>query len=186
VFYGSVAGLLAGSALKVAGCYLGKVKFYRDLFHAAFTVLTVFAGVRLLSAQSNDRNPLQLSPHHATISVADMEKETAWFERVLGFHREDEPIPAPQSATIQLRHMTIPGYRIDLFWQKGSVRRRQVSGGMEQGWFHVVFKTPAIDADFKRLMDAGTDVTANRNAQSAITRLVFHDPEGNELEIVPQ
>jgi hypothetical protein len=29
-------------------------------------------------------------------------------------------------------------------------------------------------------------VKADRNAQSAITRLVLYDPEGNEIEIVPQ
>jgi hypothetical protein len=42
----------------------------------------------------------------------------------------------------------------------------------------VVFKTPAIDADYQRLTAFGTDVKADRDAKNALARLAFHDPEG--------
>jgi catechol 2,3-dioxygenase-like lactoylglutathione lyase family enzyme len=136
-----------------------------------------------LSAQTAETNPLQLFPHHATASVADLEKESAWYQRVLGFHEIARMHPGPD---FEVLHMGIPGYRIDLVRQKGSIRQHDATGYFAQGWLHVVFKTPVIDADYKRLVDLGTDVKADRDAQSAISRLVLHDPEGNELEIVPQ
>jgi catechol 2,3-dioxygenase-like lactoylglutathione lyase family enzyme len=130
---------------------------------------------------TGDANPLQLSPHHATTSVADIEKEAKWYEQILGFHEAQRFKNGTDS---ELRQMVIPGYRIDLVWQRGSVRPAGPSGNLKQGWFHVVFRTPVIDADYKRLVDMGTDVKAFRDDKSAITRLTFHDPEGNELEIV--
>jgi len=36
-------------------------------------------------AQESAASSLQLTPDHATVSVADREKEVAWHERVLGF-----------------------------------------------------------------------------------------------------
>ena len=136
-----------------------------------------------LLAQDTENNPLGLLPNHATASVADLEKEGEWYRRVLGFHEIRRMQGGPDFKVV---HLGIPGYRIDLVWQKGSSRAHGPQGPFLQGWLHVVFETPAIDAAYKRLVDLGTDVKADRNAQAAITRLVFHDPEGNELEIVPR
>jgi len=133
------------------------------------------------AAQNAEPNPLHLAPDHATASVADLDKECAWYERVLGFQEQSRG----GQADFQVRHLGIPGYRIDLVWQKGSARPQGGAGALTQGWFHVVFKTDAMALAFSRLMTLGTDVTANRDAQGALTRLILHDPEGNELEIVP-
>ena len=151
----------------------------------AAAVLTLSAAIAWgpLPAQTTDSNPLQLLPNHATASVADLEKESEWYRRVLGFHEIRRVRGNPDFEVLQ---MGIPGYRIDLVWQKGSSRAHQARGSFQQGWLHVVFETPVIDAAFERLRDLGTDVKADRNAQAMITRLVFHDPEGNELEIVPR
>jgi|GEM_PF-1880836 len=129
---------------------------------------------------SVDPNPLRLAPDHATASVANLDSECAWYERVLGF----QELSRGGQADFQVRHLGIPGYRIDLVWQKGSSRQRLLSGALVQGWFHVVFKTDALDAAYQRLMTLGTDATANRSDQGALARLIVHDPEGNELEIV--
>jgi hypothetical protein len=87
-------------------------------------------------------------------------------------------------ADFQMYQMTTPGYRIDLVQQKGASRLRAPQPILVQGWLHVVFKTPDIDAAYKYLIDQKTDVKAIRDEHSVITRLVLHDPEGNELEIV--
>jgi catechol 2,3-dioxygenase-like lactoylglutathione lyase family enzyme len=152
----------------------------------AMILAALISGGHLLAqtaAPTGDANPLQLSPHHATASVADIEKEAKWYEQVLGFQEAQRFKNGTDS---ELRQMVIPGYRIDLLWQRGSSRPDSGSGSLKQGWFHVVFRTPIVDADFKRLVDVGTDVKAFRDDKSAITRLTFHDPEGNELEILPQ
>ena len=43
------------------------------------------------AAQSNKVKPLHLSTNHFTASVADLERETEWYERVLGFRRSKSP-----------------------------------------------------------------------------------------------
>ena len=146
------------------------------------TVLMVVLTTGELSiAQSSQSNPLKLSPHHATASVADLAKEAAWYERVLGFQRSKL---LGDNADFQMYQMTMQGYRIDLVQQKGSSRQHKAQAAFAQGWLHVVFKTPDIDAAYKSLVAQATDVKAFRNEHSAITRVTFHDPEGNELEIV--
>ncbi len=125
-------------------------------------------------------NPLQLTPDHATASVADLDKESRWYERVLGL-RVVNRLRNP--AGFDVLQMAIPGYRIDLVSAKGSVRRSQGPGALNQGWLHVVLRTPAIDAAYAHLMSEGVEVKVLRDAKSSITRLTFHDPEGNELEI---
>jgi para-nitrobenzyl esterase len=135
-----------------------------------------------LAAGELGTNPLQLSPDHATASVADLEKESQWYQRVMGFA---EVKRFRQADEFEVRNLSLGSYRIDLVWQRGSSRPHDVDGYFKQGWMHVVFRTPDVDADYKRLVDLGTDVKANRTPQSAIARLTFHDPEGNELEIVP-
>jgi len=42
-------------------------------------------------------NPLNLTPHHATISVADLDKESQWYATVLGFEKS-KPRLSPKSA----------------------------------------------------------------------------------------
>jgi catechol 2,3-dioxygenase-like lactoylglutathione lyase family enzyme len=128
-------------------------------------------------------NPLQLAPYHATASVADLDRETDWYQRVLGFKLARR---IAVSDGFEVRQLAIPGYGIDLAWQKGSSRQHQTTGYFSQGWMHIVFKTPAVEAAYKHLQDLGTDVHAERNPQGVISRLVVHDPEGNEIEIFAQ
>lgn len=136
-----------------------------------------------VSAAGTASNPLRLAPDHATASVADLDKESQWYQHVLGFVETKRFRSADD---FEVRNLSLGDYRIDLVWKKGSSRPGEVDGYFKQGWMHVVFRTPSIDADYQRLVELGTDVKADRTPQSTIARLVFHDPEGNELEIVPQ
>jgi catechol 2,3-dioxygenase-like lactoylglutathione lyase family enzyme len=127
-------------------------------------------------------NPLQLSPGHATLTVADLDKEQDWYVRVLGF------TPAERTKigdTAVVCHMSIPGYRIDAAWNKGSVRHAVLKRDLEQGWVHVVFKAADIDAVYARLMAEKADLAGvDRDQDGKITQLFVNDPEGNELEFV--
>jgi catechol 2,3-dioxygenase-like lactoylglutathione lyase family enzyme len=158
------------------------VNKWGSLHVVAAALLLAAAMPRLVhSAQPTDANPLQLSPDHATLSVADLDKEAEWLQRVLGFR---ETNTFKNGADFAVRQMAIPGYRIDLVWQRGSSRQHLAKGRFEQGWLHVVFRTPDIDASYQRLLAAGTDVMTTKNESRQVSRLTFHDPEGNELEIV--
>ena len=123
---------------------------------------------------------MELRPDHVTASVANLDKEESWYERVFGFR---ENVRHKRGPDFEVRHLSLGAYHIDFAWQKGSVRQKE-KDYFRQGWEHVVFTTPAIDAAYKRLVKLGTDVRAERNYKGFIWRIFVHDPEGNQLEIV--
>jgi len=135
------------------------------------------------AAQSNKVNPLHLSTNHFTASVADLERETDWYERVLGFRRSKL---LGGRKDFGLYQMTMPGNRIDLVWEQGSSRHRQSEGRLEQGWLHVVFNTPDLNVAYQYLVAQGTDVKIDRDEQQRIVHLTLHDPEGNEIGLVTE
>ena len=143
-------------------------------------ILAAFIGCGAVSAQSISSNPLHLSFHHVTASVADLEKEASWYERVLGFHKS---ALLGDSDELRAYHMTRPGLRIDLVRQKGSVRQHGAKGASEQGWVHIVFTDSDLDAAYRYLLSLGTDVRRDGDKGSSIHHLTLHDPEGNEIGI---
>jgi len=128
----------------------------------------------------NDVNPMQLQADHVTASVADLDKEEGWYERVFGFR---EIVRHKRGPDFEVRHLSLGVYHIDLAWQRGSVRQKETRY-FRQGWEHVVFTTPVLESAYERLVNMGTDAHADRNAKGLIWRVFLHDPEGNELEIV--
>ena len=135
------------------------------------------------AAQSNKVNPLHLSTNHVTASVADLEREAEWYERVLGFRRSKL---LGGRKDFGLYQMTMPGNRIDLVWEQGSSRHRQAEGRLEQGWLHFVFNTPDLTAAYQYLVAQETDVKIDRDEQQRIVHLTLHDPEGNEIGLVTE
>jgi catechol 2,3-dioxygenase-like lactoylglutathione lyase family enzyme len=144
------------------------------VFVAAALAMTGCASI----AHGAEPNPLKLTPHHATISVADLDKESQWYASVLGFQKSN-PFENPG---LKGCWMVIPGYRVDLIQQKGSSRKDTQLGLLRQGWLHVVFQTPMIEEALQRLRAAGTDVQAFKYGDH-LQRLILHDPEGNEVEL---
>ncbi len=127
-----------------------------------------------------DINPMQLEPDHVTASVADLDKEEAWYIRVFGFR---EIVRHKRGPDFEVAHLSLNVYHIDLAWQKGSVRQKETRY-FRQGWEHVVFTTPILESAYERLVTMGTDAHADRNGKGKIWRVFVHDPEGNEIEIV--
>lgn len=149
---------------------------------ALCTAMGFGASAGAQNAGSNDANPMQLQPDHVTASVTDLDKEQAWYEKVFGFREE---IRHKRGPDFEVSHLSLGYYHLDLAWQKGSTRQKE-TGYFRQGWEHVVFTTPAIEAAYDRLVKLQTDVRPQRNAQGQIWRMYVHDPEGNELEIVAE
>jgi catechol-2,3-dioxygenase len=134
-------------------------------------------------AAGADLNPLQLAPDHATASVADLDKMTNWYEQVLGFHE----VGRNRREGFEVRHLAVPGYRIDLAWEQGSMRpARDRSPYQAQGWMHVVFRAPTevLARDLQTLTALKTDARGGYDPQGKLFRVYLHDPEGNEVEIV--
>lgn len=128
-------------------------------------------------------NPLQLKADHVTISVADIDKVQAWYVDVLGFKEFGR---GNEANGLVHRELRIPGvFRVDLSWRKGSARHTVGKpSDMEQGWRHLVFKTPELDHALQWLHSKQVDVRVIRNPKdNAILMLFMTDPEGNEIEL---
>jgi len=122
-----------------------------------------------------------LIPDHATLSVANLDQEIAFYERVLGFKVWRKIDTDPNNIGVQMR---LPNYRIDMFQYKGSKRPAPVNPlYLQQGWIHVVFHVEDV-AKAKEQMEAlHVPFTEAHDNNGVLIRLTFHDPEGNELEI---
>jgi catechol 2,3-dioxygenase-like lactoylglutathione lyase family enzyme len=124
-------------------------------------------------------NPLELSPHHVAISVANLKAESAWYAKVLGFDK----VFCSHTADQQGCWMWIPGFRFDLIQQKGSSRIDKRVGVMRQGFLHVSLQTPLIQEALKQLRADGVAVQVFRYRNGRIMRLLIEDPEGNQIEL---
>lgn len=135
------------------------------------------------AASAPIENPLHLTPNFVTFSVADIDKEAAWYQDVLGFQQDQR---AATRTDIVLRSLSIPGvYRLDLVWQKGSARHTTPGAGtMEQGYTHIVFKTTvSLDVVNQQLIAKNATVVAEKDKNGAVINIFVRDPEGNEFVI---
>lgn len=139
-------------------------------------------GAVLAPSPASADNPLQLTVDHGTLSVADIDKEVAWYVEVLGFK---EVGGGKMGDNFDHRELRIAGvFRIDLSWQKGSARHIGPPSDMEQGWRHIVFKTANLDHALELLQAKNVEVKVDRNKKTnAITEMFIQDPEGNEIEL---
>ena len=158
------------------------------LLTVGFVAGVVLCGValsQLSQAQAENPQPAPLTglaPDHATISVENLDRTAEWYQRVLGFKVARRFDTNPD---LLLEQLSIPGYRIDLVKYKGSVRPASVNPlYLQQGWVHVVFNVQDLPAAFKGLQALNVNVAADKDANGVPTRLVMHDPEGNEIEVV--
>jgi catechol 2,3-dioxygenase-like lactoylglutathione lyase family enzyme len=128
--------------------------------------------------QGADANGLGLFIDHASIGVADIAKETEWYRRVLGFQLGE----TRHRPTREVQVLLMPGFRLDLIADKGSVRPA-ATDVPKQGLLKITFGTKDPEATYKRLAALGADMRVTRDAQGKVTNLNVNDPEGNTLEI---
>jgi catechol 2,3-dioxygenase-like lactoylglutathione lyase family enzyme len=137
------------------------------------------------SAQSKEEQAPPVSglvPDHATISVADIEREAEWYTRVLGFKLWRKMGTDPDNINYQ---MWIPGYRIDIVQYKGSKRPTPVDPlYLQQGWIHVVFHVDDVARALAQLQALHVvPKEVNKDAQGNLIQIRLRDPENNEIEI---
>ena len=123
-----------------------------------------------------------LVPDHATISVANIDREVEWYGRVLGFKLWRKMDADPNNINAQL---WIPGYRIDLIQMKGSTRPAPVDPlYLQQGWIHVVFHVENVANALKELQALHVEPhEVNKDGQGNLIQIRLRDPENNEVEI---
>jgi catechol 2,3-dioxygenase-like lactoylglutathione lyase family enzyme len=137
------------------------------------------------SAQAKEEQAPPVSglvPDHATISVANIEREAEWYTRVLGFKLWRKLDADPDNINYQ---MWIPGYRFDLIQYKGSKRPAPAEPlYLQQGWIHVVFHVDDVATALRQLQALHVvPKEVNKDAQGNLIQIRLRDPEGNEVEI---
>ena len=113
---------------------------------------------------------------HLSISVEDLDREIAWYGRVLGF-KESKRRVTPAMTNVNLRNAN---FRIDLIKYPGSKRTPADPVYLQQGFAHLAMTVPDLQAARTALVALGADVKSGTGA------IVLRDPEGNEIEIFPR
>jgi len=143
----------------------------------------VFSAEQMIPSKSAaaGMSPPALFIDHNSVGVADIDKMTEWYHRVLGF----EAAPRRHIDTYDLQRLTIPGqFYLNLMQQKGSVRPAGVMDLDKQGLMIITFGTSDAEAVYKWLIAQDVSILrVGKNAQGKITSMHFTDPEGNHLEI---
>lgn len=124
-------------------------------------------------------NPLQLTAHHASLSVADLDRAQAFYENILGF----KPGAVRKGVDSETRQVVIPGFAINLTKREGSTRHPRSEGNLEQGWIHIVLETPILD-DVQKRLEAENVPTRPAMRDGVLSRLLVFDPEGNQIELI--
>jgi len=124
-------------------------------------------------------NPLGLSIQHATMGVASIDLERAFFRDILGFAVG----PLKARPKYNLQQMFIPGFRIDMIEQQGSVRPAAEMGTDKQGWLHLAFQVPDAEATYRLLKSKGAAAVPGRMDGTKIGSVFVTDPEGNRIEL---
>ncbi|MEV8351872.1 VOC family protein [Streptomyces niveus] len=128
--------------------------------------------------------------HHVSISVADLDRQTIWYQQVLGFDTviEQYELPEPPVRTAVLQTRT--GTRVELIERAGSTRPRVFTDPLdacrEQGYGHWALEVDDLDAAFTALANAGAQsVWPPADAVQPGARFAYvKDPEGNLIELI--
>src|SRR5947209_18096607 len=121
------------------------------LIRVLFSTVGIWAACRL-SAQSPS-DPLELTLHHATASVGDLNRAVKWYQEKLGFK---VALRQKLDANSEIAWMTMPGNRIDLIQRQGSSRGPIPKDHlMMQGWAHIVFSVKDADRAYAILKSRG-------------------------------
>jgi catechol 2,3-dioxygenase-like lactoylglutathione lyase family enzyme len=134
--------------------------------------------------------PLEVRFHHVSLSVADLDAQRSWYQRVLGFGEviEEFAVPEPAVRTVVLRSPAGP--RVELIERAGSARTEVYSDPLDtlrgQGYGHWALAVGDLDAAFAAITDnGGGAVWPPADAVEPGARFAYvKDPEGNLIELI--
>ncbi|MEQ6290595.1 VOC family protein [Vogesella sp. GCM10023246] len=127
-----------------------------------------------------------IKPHHAGISVPDLDASIDWYGRMFGFELESrvfiDIIPA------DVAFMRRGNFRIELFQLQGAAplpadRREPNRDLLTHGNKHVCYAVPDVVATVAALREKGADIVFQKTVQG--TAMAFlRDNAGNLIELI--
>jgi catechol 2,3-dioxygenase-like lactoylglutathione lyase family enzyme len=172
--------------------------FTSTILAAASTIAMAQTGIRdagptSTAAQTEQppaasQNSSHLVADHATVVVADMDKETKWYVDVLGFHKRGCMQSTPGRPPF-LQHpatvcgMTNGSFAIDFIQEPGAAPHHPESDYLQEGWSDLCFFDTSLNDTYKRLTELGVRIRADKNGKGEVNHIMIWDPEGNQIAI---
>ena len=126
---------------------------------------------------------------HVGLTVADLPAMTDWYVDALGLEVEFEfALDHVDFRGVML--LSADGHRIELLHRTGSLPGLQAANPVEaaltQGFGHIAFDVPDVDAAYDALLAVGaTDRMSPRPSPEPGVRMAYvADPEGNLVELL--
>ena len=131
-----------------------------------------------------------LAVHHTSLSVADLDAQQAWYQRVLGLTEVVErfQLDEPAVRTVVLRSSS--GVRLELIERSGAARERPFADPLDAaatlGFGHWALSVRDLDASYAAITAAGAaSVWPPADAVEPGARFAYvKDPEGNLIELI--
>jgi catechol 2,3-dioxygenase-like lactoylglutathione lyase family enzyme len=140
------------------------------------------------TAPATDSKTPQLVADHATLVVADADKEAKFYSDVLGFHKRGCNQSMPGRPPFLQHPATVCGltngsFAIDLIQEPGSLPYSQESDYLADGWSDLCFYDAALNETYKHLVELGVRIRADKNGKGEVNHIMVWDPEGNRIAI---
>jgi glyoxylase I family protein len=127
---------------------------------------------------------------HVGVNVADLAAAEAWYCKAFGLERDLAVRIDAAGLDIVMLRSERSGHRVELLYREGS--RPGLRAGtpaqaaLTQGFGHIAFDVPDLDAAHEHLLSAGARaVMAPQPSPEPGVRMAFvADPEGNLIELV--
>ena len=154
----------------------------RSMFRtAALSIAAGLLGVQPALA-ADPLNPLELRPHHATATVADLDRAANWYRQMLGFRIRERG----SHGDVLFVELVIPGFGVALIKEPAGVQAAPRTADRAPHWLHIVFSVPDPEAAYHALEAKGASLAARRSTNGHIQSFLITDSEGNELEIIAE
>lgn len=134
--------------------------------------------------------PLAFRFHHVSLSVADLDRQEAWYRTAFGLSQVDERLELPEAGVRTVVVSDGAGLRVEFTERRGSTPVTYpdpYAATAVQTFTHLALQVPDLETAFKRLTtECGAPAVTppGPGATEGMRYAYVHDPEGNLIELI--